>query len=566
MKGSANVVRRGGWLHFRRRVPNQLIQRLGRREITGSLKTSDHRLGRLRSKYLYIRTEALFAALESKMLSDDEVAKIVREFYETVAQIDNLDRLTAPPLSIDEQSAQLLELAEHRTLLKSELGRGDYSFASLAASVAVARLGREVNALERRQIEQVLMRAGLDATKNAEARLAGDFGYSPTDALLKPNKNVEVRDRTQAASSLPVSKQPTEKSATISQASELFLRHQSKDRIWDPQTLAQARKTFSLLIDVCGDYNLTRIARAEARSFKEALQDLPADYGKAAMFRGMRTNEILKLDKQRQGTHERLSTRTVKRHFSAASALWRWAIVEGIASENPFLGFTFPSALRANEQRDMWLDEELKRLFETPIWTGSQSVGRRSVAGTVIIKDERYWLPLIAVYSGLRQEEIAQLHIDDIRHIEGSWVFDINAKPPRKLKNRNAVRKVPIHSQLIALGLMQLVNERKSAGEAFLFDFTPGGADQRLGHAFSKWFTRYRRDVGLYRKGLDFHSFRHTATTLMQRAGVPISAIDELTGHATPGETARYSHGLSMEQLVAGIEAIDFRIIPESKA
>lgn len=46
----------------------------------------------------------------------------------------------------------------------------------------------------------------------------------------------------------------------------------------------------------------------------------------------------------------------------------------------------------------------------------------------------------------------------------------------------------------------------------------------------------------------------------MQRAGIPIAAIDELTGHATPGETARYSHGLTMQQLVAGIEGIDLHI------
>lgn len=560
MKGSSNVVRRGGWLHFRRRVPQHLTGRLGRHEITGSLKTCDHRLGRLRSKYLYIRTEALFAALESKMLSDDDVAKIVSEFYAAVAQIDNLTRLASPPLTVDEQAAQLLGLADHRDLLKSELGRGEYSFAALGASIAIAKLGREVSALERRQIEQALMRAGLDATKNVEARLSGDFGYSPADALLQPRRTVAAEGRISVTSTLPTSKPPSRKSATISQASEVFLAHQTKDRIWDAQTLSQARKTYSLLVDVCGDGDLMQIGRKEARAFKETLQDLPADYGKAALFRGLRTSEILSIDKQREGAFERLSTRTVKRHFSAASALWRWAIIEDIASENPFLGFAFPSVLRANEQRDMWLDEELERLFETPVWTGSHSAGRRSMAGDLIIKDERYWLPLIAVYSGLRQEEIAQLHLDDIRRVEEFWIFDINAKPPRKLKNRNAVRKVPVHTQLIALGLMKLVSERKEAGQTFLFDFTPGGADQRFGHAFSKWFTRYRRDVGQYRKGLDFHSFRHTATTLMQRAGVPISAIDELTGHATPGETARYSHGLSMEQLVAGIEAIDFRV------
>ena len=79
----------------------------------------------------------------------------------------------------------------------------------------------------------------------------------------------------------------------------------------------------------------------------------------------------------------------------------------------------------------------------------------------------------------------------------------------------------------------------------------------RLGHAFSKWFTRYRRDVGLYRPGLDFHSFRHTATTLMHQAGVERAVIDHVTGHATPGETSRYTKGSRLGQLMDAIERIE---------
>jgi len=84
----------------------------------------------------------------------------------------------------------------------------------------------------------------------------------------------------------------------------------------------------------------------------------------------------------------------------------------------------------------------------------------------------------------------------------------------------------------------------------------PGGADDKLGHGFTKWFTRYRQDIGVYRKNLDFHSLRHTATTLMHQADVSTLVIDHLTGHSTPGETARYTKGSSLQQLAAAIEAI----------
>ena len=64
-------------------------------------------------------------------------------------------------------------------------------------------------------------------------------------------------------------------------------------------------------------------------------------------------------------------------------------------------------------------------------------------------------------------------------------------------------------------------------------------------------------DTGIYRSGLDFHSFRHTATTLMHRAGFAGSILDHVTGHVTPGETARYTKGSTLHQLRDAVEAID---------
>jgi hypothetical protein len=45
----------------------------------------------------------------------------------------------------------------------------------------------------------------------------------------------------------------------------------------------------------------------------------------------------------------------------------------------------------------------------------------RAEPGSLIIRDERFWLPLIAVFSGMRQEEICQLHVEDVRQADGIW-------------------------------------------------------------------------------------------------------------------------------------------------
>src|SRR5690606_32811905 len=78
-----------------------------------------------------------------------------------------------------------------------------------------------------------------------------------------------------------------------------------------------------------------------------------------------------------------------------------------------------------------------------------------------------------------------------------------------------------------------------------------GGADGKRGHSFTKWWTRYRKEVGLYEKGLDYHSFRHGVTTKLYDAGVPDVFVDELTGHERQGTGRKhYLKDLSLPRLL----------------
>ena len=161
----------------------------------------------------------------------------------------------------------------------------------------------------------------------------------------------------------------------------------------------------------------------------------------------------------------------------------------------------------------------------------------------------------------MRQEEICQLRLADLREAEGIPVFDLNIRDGQQLKNTNAARLIPIHAELLRLGLLAHANGERRAGQTMLFpQLKPGGADSRLGHNYSKWFTRYRQDVNLYIDKRDFHSFRHSATTFMARANVPTTTIDEVTGHATPGETSRYNKGLTVANLKEAIDRIEIGV------
>jgi integrase len=60
---------------------------------------------------------------------------------------------------------------------------------------------------------------------------------------------------------------------------------------------------------------------------------------------------------------------------------------------------------------------------------------------------------------------------------------------------------------------------------------SPGGPDKKLGFYFTKWWSRYRREIGVYEAGLDYHSFRHTVATALGAAGVHPDHRRALLGH-----------------------------------
>lgn len=568
-----NVVQRNRIFHFRRAVPLDLRSRFRRREITCSLRTSELHLAGIRARELYLAAESLFEeSRRDPMLSDDQLAAIVQDFYGYVLDQENKLRLRLGRIPEEIRAKRAEHFRDVAQRARVDLGANEFGNVAFITEAMVRKhkLTDQLDETGRNQLSQALMRGGIELAEAVRARYEGDFAFEPRDKLLARKVETLFSQPAAAQPQAPPQQSPTasperpkeaaqaEDGALFAETAERFVAKQKKLRRWEKQTAAQNEKSYELFEVICGNRPLRFYTRRDAATFKDVLEQLPADYGKASRYLGKTPNEILALDVENGSKGERLSIKTVKRHLSALSALWDESIPLGDAADKIFSGFKFPHQQRAQDQRPMWTKADLARLFKTPVWAGCKSEGRRSTPGSLVIRDEKFWLPLIAIFSGARQEEICQLHTEDIRQEESVWVFDINARPPRKLKNRSAVRLVPIHDELIRIGFLSYVDAQRKAGNARIFpNLHSGGADGRLGHGFTKWFTRYRRDVELYEVGKDFHSFRHSATTFLHQGGVSDSVVDRLTGHTTPGETARYTKSTDIAQLKAAIETVD---------
>ena len=509
------------------------------------------------------------------MLSEAQLARLVQDFYNSVLEKENLGRLSGPVLDDARVEARRTYYADVALRTRKALAANRLDEARMVTEAMLRKQRVPLESLTTQDwnaARQAMLRAGIDLSEALEARYAGDFNFEPTDRLLTKSlaaaavpPTLEPAETTQddvtAAPTSSISETlQTKTQPKFAGLGQKFLDDQVSIGAWEKQSASQARATFRLFCEICGDKPLSRYTRTDAALFRDTLQRLPGDYGKAAAYKGLSANKIIAAHGARpvNARSPLLTAKTVKRHFSALSALWQAKLPEAEVSENIFSGFRFgPARKAASAQRDMWEKGELAKLFSTPVWTGSLSASRRSAPGSYLEKDEKFWLPLIAVFSGLRQEEICQLRMCDLRSEGDTWLFDIRLGGDKKLKNATATRRVPVHPELLRIGLLKLLKPGARSDALVFPGLRPGGADDRRGHNFTKWFTRYRKDVGLYRSGLDFHSFRHTAKTLMHIAGTETAVIDRVTGHVTPGETARYTKTSSLDQLTAAIEAID---------
>lgn len=305
-------------------------------------------------------------------------------------------------------------------------------------------------------------------------------------------------------------------------------------------TLASERKTVQHFAKFVGEQTaVSEISRSHIRDFKRALSEVPHRWTTRDELAGMQLADAARTWAAIGG--ETRSARTVNREVSEVSAFFAWLKKNDYVEENVATGFR-TRIDKARRKYPPYTDLQLKALFSSPLFVGCDPK-KEHQPGAEKVRDWRYWLPLCALYSGARAGEIAQLETSDIRQTEDVWVFDFNDEGDgtyKRLKTASSRRIVPIHAALVQLGFLDHVEMQVRDGHQRIFaDLRPGPRGD-WSYKPSKFWARYLERVGMKRRGLNLHSFRHTFADECRRTGVDGDVLKAMLGHADHSQSGHY--------------------------
>ena len=328
--------------------------------------------------------------------------------------------------------------------------------------------------------------------------------------------------------------QTEDSSLLLSEAFSLYKQEQLIEN-WGVRTATQNEASFRQLIEIIGDIPTKAITKSVVRQYKQTLLTYPAN-----RYKGKRKEKTL--EQLLEEGYVSISLETVRNIMGRVSSFFNWLVKQGYTENNPFSGIAPRRSHSARSERHPFTDDDLRLLFGTALFKEKKYT-----------HDWQYWLPLLGLYTGARLEELCQLKVQDFKIADGCHYIDINSNGDieNRVKTPSSVRKIPIHNELLRLGLINILG--RPSRTSFLFDLRR--INTNLGHVPSKWFSAYKASLGLPKSIKVFHSFRHTLRDKLTGAGVPSEHIREILGHEQLGETfGRYGSAIPIDVLKESID------------
>lgn len=271
----------------------------------------------------------------------------------------------------------------------------------------------------------------------------------------------------------PTKSQPVE-SPALSEVISLYMNEQIRGGNWTEKTRQEYESACGLLKDIIGDLPVSDIGHQEMQTYKQTLLKLPSHMKTSPKYKGKTVKQLLAMDIEKS-----MSITNVNKLLTRASSLFSYAVRNGYMPSNPASGLQIRQKKRTDELRSIFTKDDLEKLLISEEYVD----GKHPYPYC-------FWMPLLALHTGCRLEELAQLHTEDIKKVDGIGIIDINNNGDKRIKTKSAIRQIPLHPVLTRdLKFPDFVRSLKTSGEKRLFPELPKRRDG-YGVKASRWFNK----------------------------------------------------------------------------
>lgn len=288
-------------------------------------------------------------------------------------------------------------------------------------------------------------------------------------------------------------------------------------------TLSQYRPRLNDIVEALGaEKDIRTITATDCRRFaQETVHAIPSNRRKK-----WPNLSLAKAIKQAERDNAPTQSPETKRGYvTLLKNFLGWCEQEDLIDTNPAAKVPRPKGQRGT--REDFSANDLKTIFAAAPYKPAE----RDMPGW-------FWAFPIALFSGMRRDEIVLLRKGDVKHDRDVHYFDLreDAAAGRTLKTPTSIRRVPVHPTLIRMGFLKHVASVTDGGWLFP-DLMEA---KRPGDAFGKRFARHLDKLGITDAGLTFHSTRHTFQTAGRESGIEKRYSDRLGGWSTGGVSESY--------------------------
>ena len=547
-------------LYFRQSIPPDLRPIFKKTEIRISLRTPDKRLAKRKAAVLSSHIWDIMTARrkgDKRMteLSTEQIYQLVKTWVDKELADDEAGRALSvvngkTTISNEEMIGYANEM--HSTIqsdCREALATENYSYGSPGAESIIEDndLSISPDSQEYKALCREVIKAQYELCNVMKQRNSGKYPETYTSTAVNPvlyNQNVKQSN---------VQKKQQNKFSTAFQE---YVAEKKLKGNWTPKTVLDATAKVNIFIEIIGDIKLCDITQEKMKEAERLILKYPSSRTKKKQYKDIPYSQLKKMDIPET---DRFSHKSIENYMIQVNGFLKWLKPMYEMPEWLPVIMSAPKADVTQDttaSKDIWTTEELRKIFNDPAYiqgekTTSTSNTRKKYTGAI------FWLPLMALYSGARPEELCGLYLSDFKVIDEVKCYQLtpciedeegNLVKAKRIKNTASRRIVPIHDELLKLGLWEYVQELKEQGHARLFDeLAASGADQRYSTGYTKWFNRYVSQTllikGSKQKGAKvFYSFRHTFINYCVQNSLRDIYFERVVGHAVQGNESTLKH------------------------